>query len=222
MAAAERACHIGLVMSDQRYALFETAIGTFGIVWSARGVAGVQLPEQDGAATRARLRRRHPQAQEAMPSGDSQRAIDRMVRLLAGERCDLTEITVDDGAIPGFNRRVYAIARAIPPGQTMTYGEIAERLGDKTLAREVGRAMGENPTPLIVPCHRVLAANGKTGGFSAVGGRGHQVAAPHHRGRTTDRTDVVRQSAARGASARALRRRARDRTGRDDESAGLM
>jgi methylated-DNA-[protein]-cysteine S-methyltransferase len=52
----------------------------------------------------------------------------------------------------------------------MTYGEIAERLGDKTLARAVGQAMGENPTPIVMPCHRVLAAGGKTGGFSAPGG----------------------------------------------------
>jgi methylated-DNA-[protein]-cysteine S-methyltransferase len=157
-------------MSDQRYALFETAIGTCGIVWSAAGVAGVQLPENDAAATRARLRRRHPQAQEAAPSADVQSAMDRIVRLLAGERCDLAEVAIDDGAIPAFNRRVYAIARALPPGQTMTYGEIAERLGDKALARAVGQAMGENPTPLLVPCHRVLAANGRSGGFSAAGG----------------------------------------------------
>ena len=71
---------------------------------------------------------------------------------------------------PQFNARVYAVARTIPPGQTMTYGEIAERLGDKLLAREVGTALGQNPCPIIMPCHRVLAAGGKTGGFSAPGG----------------------------------------------------
>jgi methylated-DNA-[protein]-cysteine S-methyltransferase len=157
-------------MPDQNYALFETAIGTCAIVWSARGVAGVQLPEKNAAATRARLIRRYPDAQEALPSADIQRAVDGIVRLLAGERCDLTDITVDESAVPAFNRRVYAIARAIPPGATMTYGEIAVRLGDKILSRAVGQAMGENPTPLIVPCHRVLAASGKSGGFSAFGG----------------------------------------------------
>lgn len=77
---------------------------------------------------------------------------------------------IDDREIPDFNRRVYAIARQIPPGRTMTYGEIAQRLGDKALARAVGQAMGENPTPIVMPCHRVLAASGKTGGFSAPGG----------------------------------------------------
>ena len=77
---------------------------------------------------------------------------------------------IDDAGTPEFNARVYAIARKIPPGKTMTYGEIAERLGDKLLAREVGTALGQNPCPIVMPCHRVLAAGGKTGGFSASGG----------------------------------------------------
>jgi methylated-DNA-[protein]-cysteine S-methyltransferase len=157
-------------MSDQSYTLFETAIGTCGIVWTARGVCGMQLPEKDAAATRARVQRRHPTAIEAAPPLAIRRAIDGIVALLAGEKRDLGEIAIDDEGQSDFNKRVYAIARTIPPGKTMTYGEIAERLGDKTLARAVGQAMGENPTPIVMPCHRVLAAGGKTGGFSAPGG----------------------------------------------------
>lgn len=155
---------------EQSFALFETAIGTCGIIWTARGVCGVQLPEKDTAATRARVRRRHPLAREVPAPPEVQRAVDGIIALLAGERRDLTGIAIDDDALPEFNKRVYAIVRKIPPGATMTYGDIAERLGDKTLARAVGQAMGENPTPLIMPCHRVLAAGGKTGGFSASGG----------------------------------------------------
>src|SRR6185369_7667787 len=151
------------------FALFETAIGTCGIVWTARGLCGVQLPDPDAAATRARVHRRHPAAVEAAPDAKTQRAIDGIVALLAGEKRDLRDIAIDDEKQTDFNKRVYAIARAIPPGQTMTYGEIAERLGDKTLARVVGQAMGENPTPIVMPCHRVLAAGGKSGGFSAAG-----------------------------------------------------
>jgi len=157
-------------MIDQRFALFETAIGTCGIVWTACGICGVQLPEKDAAATRARVHRRHPTAVEAEPSAEARCAIDGIIALLSGEKRDLTDIAIDDERQAEFNKRVYVIARRIPPGQTMTYGEIAERLGDKTLARAVGQAMGENPTPLIMPCHRVLAAGGKTGGFSASGG----------------------------------------------------
>jgi methylated-DNA-[protein]-cysteine S-methyltransferase len=157
-------------MADQNYTLFETAIGTCGIVWTARGVCGMQLPEKDATATRARVERRYPDAREAPPPSAIQNAIDGIIALLSGERRDLLHIVIDDAAISDFNRKVYAIARAIPPGQTLTYGEIAERLGDKTLARAVGQAMGENPTPVIMPCHRVLAAGGKTGGFSAPGG----------------------------------------------------
>jgi methylated-DNA-[protein]-cysteine S-methyltransferase len=162
-------CYI-VNMIDQRFALFETAIGICGIVWTARGICGVQLPEKDAAATRARVHRRHPTAIEAVPSAEPRRAIDGIIALVSGEKRDLTDIAIDDERQAEFNKRVYAIARGIPPGQTMTYGEIAGRLGDKTLARAVGQAMGENPTPLIMPCHRVLAAGGKTGGFSASGG----------------------------------------------------
>jgi methylated-DNA-[protein]-cysteine S-methyltransferase len=157
-------------MSDFRFALFETAIGCCALIWSARGVAGVQLPEKTEDATRARVLRRFAGAREETPPATMQRAIDGIVALLHGELRDLTDIGIDDKDVPEFNRRVYSIARMIPPGATMTYGEIAERLGDKSLAREVGRAMGENPTPIIMPCHRVLAAGGKSGGFSASGG----------------------------------------------------
>ena len=157
-------------MTDQSYTLFETAIGTCGIVWTARGVCGMQLPEKDATATRTRVQRRHPTAIDASPPPAIRRAIDGIVALLAGEKRDLGDIAIDDERQSDFNKLVYAIARTIPPGKTMTYGEIAERLGDKTLARAVGHAMGENPTPIVMPCHRVLTAGGKTGGFSAPGG----------------------------------------------------
>jgi methylated-DNA-[protein]-cysteine S-methyltransferase len=157
-------------MREQSFAIFETAIGACGIVWTSRGVCGVQLPEGSEQATRARIERRHAGAAEALPPPEVQRAIDGIIALLAGERADLSAITIDDGDTPEFNGKVYAIARTIPPGRTTTYGEIAERLGDKTLARAVGQAMGENPTPIIMPCHRVVAAGGKVGGFSAAGG----------------------------------------------------
>jgi methylated-DNA-[protein]-cysteine S-methyltransferase len=157
-------------MMDPRFALFDTAIGICAIVWNTRGVAGVQLPEQDAAATRARLKRRFPKAREGALPPAIQDAIDGIVALLLGEPRNLIGIAIDDEDVPVFNRKVYAIARAIPPGQTMTCGAIAERLGDKSLARAVGQVMGENPTPILMSCHRVLAANGKTGGFSASGG----------------------------------------------------
>ncbi len=157
-------------MTELSFAVFEPAIGACAVVWSARGIAGVQLPEAGEAATRARVLRRYPGAREATPPPAVRDAIDGMAALLRGERRDLSGIVIDDAAVPQFNRRVYAIVRQVPPGATITYGEIAERLGDKTLARAVGQAMGENPTPIVMPCHRVLAAGGKTGGFSAPGG----------------------------------------------------
>jgi methylated-DNA-[protein]-cysteine S-methyltransferase len=157
-------------MSAEKFALFATTIGPCGIAWSARGVLGVQLPERSEVATRARLQRRYPDAREASPSGNVQEAIDDMIALLAGNARDLSAVMLDMQRVPQFNQRVYSVARTIPFGTTLSYGEIAEQLGDRSVAREVGEAMGQNPFPIIVPCHRVMASGGKLGGFSAAGG----------------------------------------------------
>jgi methylated-DNA-[protein]-cysteine S-methyltransferase len=129
----------------------------------------VQLPERDDGAVRARLLRRHPRASEAAPPQDVARAIEGIVALIAGELRDLADVALDLNGVAEFNRRVYAVARTIKPGATLTYGAIAAQLGEPD-ARGVGEAMGQNPCPIIVPCHRVVAAGGKTGGFSAPGG----------------------------------------------------
>ena len=153
------------------FALFETAIGACGIAWGGRGIAGVQLPEPSAEKTRARLKRRFPHAHEAAPTADVQRAIDGIVALLRGEAADFSGVQLDLERMPAFNRRVYDIARAIPPGKTLSYGEITSKIGEpREVARDVGQALGQNPIPIIVPCHRVVAANGKPGGFSASGG----------------------------------------------------
>jgi len=161
-------------MSEQSFTVFDTAIGACAIAWNERGLVGVQLPEGNADATRARMRRRFPEAVERVPDSRTQQAIRGIIALLNGEKRDLSDIAIDDGATPEFNARVYKIVRQIPPGETLTYGEVAERLGDKTLARAVGQAMGQNPCPVVMPCHRVLAAGdrtgAKTGGFSAPGG----------------------------------------------------
>jgi methylated-DNA-[protein]-cysteine S-methyltransferase len=157
-------------MSAQGFALFDTAIGACGIAWSARGVVGVQLPERHDRATRDRLRRRFPDACEAAPPSDIQQAIDSIVALLRGEAADLSFITLDMDDMPPFRQSIYAALRSIPAGATLSYGEIAARLGDGSAARDVGEATGKNPFPIIVPCHRVIASGGRLGGFSAAGG----------------------------------------------------
>jgi methylated-DNA-[protein]-cysteine S-methyltransferase len=157
-------------MTDQRFALFDTAIGICGIEWGPRGINGVQLPMGSRDKTIARIHQRRTDIEEAEPTVEVQRVIDRIVELLAGKRDDLRDIALDLDGVPEFNRGVYEIARAIPPGQTMTYGDIAKRLGGVELARDVGQALGRNPCPIVVPCHRVLAAGNKPGGFSARGG----------------------------------------------------
>jgi methylated-DNA-[protein]-cysteine S-methyltransferase len=158
-------------MTAISFAIFETAIGACGIAWGERGIAAVQLPEASEPKTRARLQRRFPEAREAPPTPEVQHAIDGITVLLRGEASDLSAVRLDVEDLPAFSRRVYEVARAIPPGATLSYGEIAAKLGEPPqTARDVGQALGQNPIPIIVPCHRVLAANGKPGGFSASGG----------------------------------------------------
>jgi len=150
--------------------LFETAIGWCGLAWGERGVLGVQLPHGSEGATRARLGARFPEAFETAPPPRIECAIQAIVALLAGEPRDLSDIPLDMEGVPAFEQRVYAIARTVGPGETTTYGEIAARLGEPSAARAVGQALGRNPFAIIVPCHRVLAAKGRAGGFSASGG----------------------------------------------------
>ena len=157
-------------MMASGFALFDTAIGRCGVAWGERGVAGVQLPEAGERETRARMLQRFPAAGEATPPPEVQGIIDRIVALLRGEISDLSSIPLDMDQVPAFHRRVYEAARAIPPGMTLSYGEIAARAGAPGAARAVGQAMGRNPFPIVVPCHRVLASGGKIGGFSAQGG----------------------------------------------------
>jgi methylated-DNA-[protein]-cysteine S-methyltransferase len=157
-------------MSLQAYSLFDTPIGRCGIAWSDAGVSTVLLPDTNDAALRAHLQRRFPQAHETTPPHDVKRAIDAMTALLSGESIDLSFVVLDMTGVPQFNQRVYQAARLIRPGMTVTYGELARQLGIPGSARAVGHALGRNPFPIVVPCHRVLAAEGKTGGFSAPGG----------------------------------------------------
>ncbi|WP_406857013.1 methylated-DNA--[protein]-cysteine S-methyltransferase [Alsobacter sp. KACC 23698] len=153
------------------FSLFDTAIGVCAIAWTDRGVSAVQLPEGDAQATRSRLVARRPGAVEAAPPPPVAQAIAQIQDLMAGRRVDLGGIALDMAGVPDFHKAVYAVALSIPPGRTLTYGDIARRLGDPEAARAVGQALGRNPFPIIVPCHRVLAANGRPGGFSAHGGR---------------------------------------------------
>ena len=157
-------------MIAQGFTLFDTAIGPCAIAWSGRGILAVQLPEANERHTRARLVRRLPHAHEAPPPPAVKRALEGIAALLRGEPSDLSTVALDLDGVPPFHRRVYEVARTIPPGATLSYGEIAARLGAPRSARAVGQALGRNPVAILVPCHRVLAAGGKPGGFSANGG----------------------------------------------------
>jgi methylated-DNA-[protein]-cysteine S-methyltransferase len=154
----------------QHFCLFETAIGSCALVWDGERIVGSQLPERDGETTRRRLAKRFPAAAEAVPPAFIDAAMADIVALMSGEPRDLSHLRIALDQVSPFNRRVYDVALAIPPGETLTYGEVAARIGEPGAARAVGVALGQNPFAPIVPCHRVLAAGGKTGGFSADGG----------------------------------------------------
>jgi methylated-DNA-[protein]-cysteine S-methyltransferase len=157
-------------MTSPSFAIFDTAIGRCGIAWSGRGIASLQLPEARERETRARLLARFPGAREEHPPRGVQGTIDAVSALLRGEPSDLSRVVLDVDGVPPFHRRVYEVTRTIPPGSTRSYGEVATLLGSPLSARAVGQALGRNPFAIIVPCHRVLAAGGRAGGFSANGG----------------------------------------------------
>jgi O-6-methylguanine DNA methyltransferase len=157
-------------MTAYGFTLFDTPVGRCGVAWGERGIVGVQLPEAGEAETRERMLHRFPAAAETVPPREVHQALDSIVALLCGEPRDLSGIALDMDGVPAFHRRVYEVARAIPSGKTLSYGDIAARLGARGAARAVGQALGHNPFPIVVPCHRVLAASGKIGGFSAQGG----------------------------------------------------
>jgi methylated-DNA-[protein]-cysteine S-methyltransferase len=153
-----------------QYALFETAIGFAGVAWCDNGLVACHLPERDAETARRGFLRRFPEAIEAEIPPGLAATVAGIQALMRGEKADLSAAPLDLSQTPEFHAKVYEIARAIPAGETLTYGEIAVQLGDRLLARDVGQALGKNPWPIVVPCHRVTAAGGRPGGFSARGG----------------------------------------------------
>jgi methylated-DNA-[protein]-cysteine S-methyltransferase len=149
-------------MLGRAYTIFDTAIGRCGIAWGARGIVGVQLPEAREIETRKRLFLLYPEAREARAPSDVEAAIEGMVALLHGDTSDLSEVSLDMSGIHAFDQRVYQITRRIPRGQTLTYGDVAARLGSPSAVRPVAQAIARNPFVVIVPCHRVLEAGGYT------------------------------------------------------------
>ena len=156
---------------NQRYHVFETAHGFCGIAWSPDGVTRFQLPDQSAEAVGRKLLRRLPGAIRETPPQAVADTIAAVKRYFAGEKVDFSDVPLDLSGQDAFFRRVYEAARRIGWGQTTTYGALAKAFGEGwEIARDVGQAMAKNPVALIIPCHRVLAAGGKLGGFSAPGG----------------------------------------------------
>jgi methylated-DNA-[protein]-cysteine S-methyltransferase len=156
---------------SDHYLIFETAGGFCGIAWTGVGISGFQLPAHSAEATRRDLLRRLPHAQPGTPTPEVLAAVSAAKRYFEGETVDFTPFPLDLDEQDGFFRQIYIAARRVGWGHTTTYGRLAKEVGaGPEAARAVGQAVAKNPVPLIVPCHRVLAAGGKVGGFSAPGG----------------------------------------------------
>jgi methylated-DNA-[protein]-cysteine S-methyltransferase len=156
-------------MDSAEYMLFETALGVCGIAWSGAGLLRVQLPDRDAAATAARLSKTARRAGGAVPALATD-AAERLSDYASGRPVDFSGIALDFAGIAAFEATVYHALRKVERGETVTYGELAQRAGSPGAAQAVGTAMARNPWPVVVPCHRVLAAGNKPGGFSAPGG----------------------------------------------------
>ncbi len=151
--------------------LFDTELGQCGVAWNDKGIVRFELPCGNAAKTKARIMKCVPDAVVVNnPPAAIVRAVKKMQRHLKGECDDLTGIEVDLSDMTPFTRKVYQALRRVQPGETVTYGELARRVGRAGAARAVGRAMATNPVPLIIPCHRVLPADGSLGSFSSIGG----------------------------------------------------
>ena len=157
-------------MSESGFALFDTPIGRCGIAWNGHGVIGLKLPDTRESETRTKLAAEHDGVVEAVPPSEIARAIAAIGALLGGEPDETASVPLDMSGISPFHRRVYEVVRAIPAGASLSYGEVAAKAGSPGAARAVGQAMRRNPFALLVPCHRVFAAGGKIGGYSASGG----------------------------------------------------
>jgi methylated-DNA-[protein]-cysteine S-methyltransferase len=155
----------------QRYHVFETAMGFCAVAWSDAGVARFQLPVKSAEAAERLMRRRAPDAEPGTPPEEVAAVVAAAKRYFDGEETDFSDVRLDLGGEDAFFSRIYAALRRVGWGRTTSYGALASEVGaPREAAREVGEAMAKNPAPLIIPCHRVLAAGGKIGGFSAPGG----------------------------------------------------
>jgi methylated-DNA-[protein]-cysteine S-methyltransferase len=158
------------VMGQLRFAIVPTARGAFGAVWSETGIVRTWMHDRTPEATRRQIQLVFPDALEGEPSAGRAGDLADVAALLAGDRRRL-DAALDMSAVPDFDRRVYELVRTVPPGKTITYGQIAKALGEEPMrARDVGQALARNPFAPIVPCHRVVAAGGQLGGYSAPGG----------------------------------------------------
>jgi methylated-DNA-[protein]-cysteine S-methyltransferase len=167
----EKTGSVAMSQDAQHYQVFETAMGFCAIAWSDAGIARFQLPTKSAEAADRLMRRRALGAEPGAPPEDVAAVVEAARRYFGGEEIDFSQVPLDLAGQDAFFAQIYDALRRVGWGRTTTYGALAKDVGaGRERARDVGEAMAKNPMPLIIPCHRVLAAGGKIGGFSAPGG----------------------------------------------------
>jgi methylated-DNA-[protein]-cysteine S-methyltransferase len=181
--------------TTHHYLIFETASGFCGIAWNSVGITCLGLPTKSAAAAERALLRRAPGAEPGALTPAVAEAVAAVQRYFEGEETDFSGFDLDLGEQGAFFKQIYAAARRVGWGQTTTYGALAKEVGAwPEAARDVGEAMANNPVPLIIPCHRVLAAGGKIGGFSAPGGSAAKFRMLELEGVHVERSRPIRQA----------------------------
>ena len=206
--------------AERSHTVFDSKIGTLGVAWSDRGLVRVQLPEKTRAKTAQRIAL-HAGSKAAAAPAWVERAVEQMRALVAGAPSDLDEVPLDAANVPKFHGRVYAALRKLRAGETCTYAELARAAGSPSAARAVGQAMRRNPWPLVIPCHRVLAAGDRLGGFSATGGlelKAQLLRAESGRGAKSKTAPTMKQQA-KPARARSVAARPAKKLGFDPQEA---
>ena len=144
-----------------RYLIFGIADGFCGIAWDDAGITRFQLPAKSAEIAERMILRRTPGAEPGAPTAMVSEAVAAVKRYFEGKETDFSQLELNLDGQDEFFKRVYASARRVKWGQTTTYGALARELGGgPETARDVGQAMARNPIPLMIPCHRVLAAGG--------------------------------------------------------------
>ena len=163
-----------LTQCEIETAVFKTRLGWFGVMLQEGKLVRIVIGHDSAKAARAALesdRSANVDASSAKSESSELAQLEReLTQFAAGVPTDFSAVDLDLSHLTEFQQRVAEVVRSIPAGETLSYAQVAELAGSPGAARAVGNVMANNRVPIVIPCHRVLGAAGRLGGFSAPGG----------------------------------------------------